>query len=188
MTYIARTDGGQSVLDIRRGVLADIPEADRSNWRSAFEVRPSFDGLKQQLAGPSLTVNGDGSQVNIVWSVVTADAAWARMRLREYAAQLRYQREIAGVTLPNGVRIATDRDSQAKIQQAHTVLEKGWVTALDWKADSGWVSLDLASMTGIAQAVLAHVQSCFAAEKAVIAAIDAGTVTTGADVTAWAWP
>lgn len=188
MPYIARTNGGQTVMEIRQGVLADIPEADRGNWRNAVEVRPTIDGIKQTHTGPTLTVNGDGSQVNIVWGVATADPAWVRMRLRDYAAQVRFQKEVGGLVLPNGVKVDTDRDSQAKVQQAHSLLEKGWVASIDWKADSGWVTLDLAVMTGIAQAVAAHVQGCFSAEKAVIEAIEAGAVTTSAEVAAWPWP
>lgn len=188
MAYIARTDGGHTVLEMRAGTLSDIPESERANWRPAYEVVPNFDGIKSQVTGPTLTVNGDGSQVNIIWSIATADAPWAQMRLRDYAAQIRYQKEIGGLTLPDGTRVATDRDSQSKISQALTLLEKGWVPSISWKTASGWVPLDVAAMTLVAQAVAAHVQGCFAAEQALVAAIDAGTVTTSAEVLAWEWP
>jgi len=188
MAYIARTDGGSSVLELRTGTLADIPEADRANWRSCFEVRPTIDPATRSWSGPTLTVNGDGSQVNLVWTATDPAPAWVQLKLRTLAADVRYQKEIAGLVLPSGLKIATDRDSQAKIQQALDILEKGWVPSLDWKTSSGWVTLDLDTMTGIAQAVMAHVQGCFSAEKALLEAIAAGTVTTSADVNAYPWP
>jgi hypothetical protein len=181
MPYIARTDGGLTVIEIRQGSLADIAEVERANWRDVQEVRPSG-------RGPALTVNGDGSQVNLVWPGGSADSAWQAMELKAYAAEVRWQRASGGLTLPNGVRVDTSDASQDKITAALLILERGWVSSISFKAVSGWATLDLAAMTGIAQAVAAYVQACFAAEKECLDAIAAGAVKSRAEVDGWDWP
>lgn len=181
MAYIARTDGGQSVKEIRQGSLADIPEDDRANWRIVIEDRPSG-------RGPGADINGDGSQVNLRWPGLAPHPAWVKMELRAYAAEARWRKTQGGLTLPNGVRVDTSDASQAKITQALLMLQQGWVPSIEFKAVTGWVTLDEAAMTGIAQAVAAYVQGCFAAEKALLEAMAAGSVTTRAQVDGWAWP
>lgn len=80
-------------------------------------------------------------------------------------ADWRFRRETSGVNL-NGARILTDRESQATIGGAFSSLQAGLVTSIDWKAANGvWITLGLAEMTAIAQAVAAHVQQSFTLEK-----------------------
>ena len=57
-----------------------------------------------------------------------------------------------------------------------------------WHDDGRRHTLTAAEIEAIATAVGAHVQSCFAAEKAGDGAIDAGTVATTAQIDDWAWP
>lgn len=189
MPYIARTDGGTSVLELRQGVLLDIPETERGNWRAVSEVYSSIEPLTQARSAPALTVNGDGSQVNLVVTAVDLPAPLARCNLVSRLAELRWQKTQAGVTLPNGVVIATDDNSQSKIHQALSILEKGWVTTIDYRAKTGYVTVDLAAMTAISQAVAAYVQGCFTAGHTIEDDIAAGTVTTLADILGHpAWP
>ena len=49
----------------------------------------------------------------------------------------------------------------------------GAPATLDFKAESGWVTLTLAELQGIAAAITAHVQACFTAERVHHEAIDA---------------
>lgn len=189
MPYIARTDGGTSVLELRQGVLLDIPETERGNWRAVSEVYSSIEPLTQARSAPALTVNGDGSQVNLVVTAVDLPVALAKLNLASKLAETRWRRTQAGVTLPNGVVIATDDNSQSKIHQALSILEKGWVTTIDYRAKTGYVTVDLAAMTAISQAVSAYVQGCFTAERTIVDAIANGTVTTLAAIQEHAaWP
>lgn len=179
MPYIVRTDGAGKVEEIRPGTAADIPEGE-ANWWLASEVHPSG-------RGPTASIRQDGS-VDLVWPGGNVEPAWQAMELRQYAAEVRWRKTQGGLTLPNGVRIDTSDASQDKITQTLLILERGWQETIGFKAATGFVTLDLAAMTGIAQAVAAHVQACFAAEKECLDAIAAGTVTTRADVDGWPWP
>jgi hypothetical protein len=103
--------------------------------------------------------------------------------LKAYAAARRYEREIGGVVVA-GTSIDTSRESQSMIAGAHAYVQAMPSATVDFKAASGWVTLDAATVTAIALSVAAHVQACFAAEKAADAGIDAGTITTTAEVDA----
>ena len=46
--YIARTNGGDAVLELRQGKLEDILEADRGGWRNVMEPASEIDGLTQR--------------------------------------------------------------------------------------------------------------------------------------------
>lgn len=91
--------------------------------------------------------------------------------LSDLAAR-RYQAETAGVTVA-GVKVATDRESQASLTGAYTSLQAGLVTTIDWKGDDGWVVLDLPTCEALAQAVANHVQQCFTREKVLAEQVDA---------------
>jgi len=107
--------------------------------------------------------------------------------LKAYAAQVRYNKETGGMTVM-GATIPTDRETQSKLSGAVLAFQTGALTgSIDWKSSSGWLTLDQAAVTGIATPVAAHVQAAFSAEKAVSEAIDAGTITTRADVDAANW-
>lgn len=90
-------------------------------------------------------------------------------RLNELAA-LRYQHETAGITL-NGTVIETDRESQALITGAYSYSLLNPSVLIDWKAESGWIQIDAATIAGIAGAVASHVQACFSNERTLSEAI-----------------
>lgn len=101
---------------------------------------------------------------------------------------LRYTKETAGINV-GGSKIKTDRESQAALTGAYTTLKNNLLQSIDWKADGGaWVSLALAQVEPMAQAVAAHVQACFTREKAhaqaiagltTVAQVDAYDISTG---------
>lgn len=111
------------------------------------------------------------------------DIAAAAIDLVAYAAEARWRREVDGVTVA-GAAIATDRESQAMIAGAHAYVQANPAATIKWKAEGGFVTLDSTAVTAIALAVGAHVQACFAAEADVLAAIEAGTITTPAEIDA----
>lgn len=187
MGYIAKTNGGADVLELRVGALADVPAADQGNWRTVVEVGDLAADPFTEVRYISAIAVAEPN-VAMTWAKVAAPAPYARMRLKDYAASVRWQKTQRGLTLPSGIALDTSEASKAKIDQALSVLEKGWVGAINWKTKGGWVALDLAAMTAIAQAVVGFEQACFDAEKAVHEAIDAGTITSKAEVDAYAWP
>ncbi len=107
--------------------------------------------------------------------------------LLAYAADKRWQVETGGITVA-GAEIDTNRDSQAMITGAYAYSQAHPEEPIKFKAASGWVTLDAATMAAIATAVGAHVQESFAVEEAVDAAIAAGTITTFEEIDAAGWP
>ncbi len=80
--------------------------------------------------------------------------------------------------------IATDRQSQAMINGAFAYTQLMPTAAVQFKTDSGFVSLNAPQIQAIAVAVAEHVQACFAAEATLGAGIAGGTVTTLAAIDA----
>lgn len=105
--------------------------------------------------------------------------------LKTYAAAVRYAKEIAGCTV-GGVTYPSDRDTQAKLTAAALFAQVDNTQTFQWKLADGSFSdeLSAAQMITIAAAVGGYVNSCFAEEAAVVAEIDAGTITTRAQVDA----
>ncbi|WP_323883138.1 DUF4376 domain-containing protein [Aeromonas hydrophila] len=92
--------------------------------------------------------------------------------LAELAAT-RWQVETGGI-LVAGRLIATDRESQAQLISAYTLLKSGLIADTPWKAADGSFTLTtLTDLEPVAQAVGAHVRACFATEKAHAESIDA---------------
>lgn len=92
-------------------------------------------------------------------------------------ASWRYEKEVGGINL-GGATIDTDRDSQGKITSAYVALREGMVTSIDFKAKGGvWVTLGIAEVEPMAQAVVRHIQGMFTLEKEIAAQIaDAQTI------------
>lgn len=97
--------------------------------------------------------------------------------LKAVAADKRWRVETGGITV-NGVAIPTDRASQAMIAGAVAYVQLNSGASIDFKAAGGFVTLTAAQMVAIGQAVGAHVQACFAAEKAMAADVSAGAITS----------
>ena len=113
--------------------------------------------------------------------------AW-QQKLSDLAAY-RYARETAGITL-NGAVIKTDLESQSKINGAWSNAQINPTAMIDWKAATGWIQIDAATVTAIAGAVAAHVQACFSAERVhaeAIAALETAEAVQAYDFTT-GWP
>lgn len=103
--------------------------------------------------------------------------------LKAMAATLRWQKETGGVTV-QGATIDTSRESQALINGAFNLAKDDSDTIIRFKAAAGFVTLDASTMIAIGMAVAHHVQACFAQEGDVVDAIEAGSITTFAQIEA----
>lgn len=78
----------------------------------------------------------------------------------------RWQVEVGGISVA-GIPIKTDRESQAQLFSAYTSLKSNLIGDTPWKAADGSFSLvTMEELEPVAQAMAAHVRSCFAAERA----------------------
>lgn len=107
------------------------------------------------------------------------------MTLAEYAAAKRWEREVSG-TVWNGWPVLSDRDSQSKIIAEAVAIEKGErVDGDPWKfADGEFSQLTNEQMDDLAAAVRLHVRNRYGIEAQVLAAIEAGAITSEAQIDA----
>ncbi|GAB5434799.1 MAG: hypothetical protein EpisKO_41690 [Epibacterium sp.] len=119
--------------------------------------------------------------------VVTASAQVETIRAArlQELAKLRWQRSCEGVTLPNGATFPGDETTRLSLSGAISALQQGMLTApIVWKTPTGFVSLSQEDLEAAAAAVVQFIQTCFAAEGAVAAQIEAAPDPAGFDVTA----
>ena len=148
---------------IRDGVVANVIEADLS-----FAETLGYDHAQEAGdAGPGW-LYADGVLVPPDSPAPAATLDEAKQQLREQATELRWQHETGGITV-GGVRVLTGTEDQNRIASALI----GAPATLDFKAESGWATLTLEQLQGIAAAITAHVQACFSAERIHHEAIDA---------------
>jgi len=92
----------------------------------------------------------------------------ARERKRAEIAAARFEAETAGI---DGIK--TDRESQALITGAALKAMQDSTYTCRWKTESGFVELTAPQILAIADAVRAHVQSCFDREAELLPLIEA---------------
>ena len=122
-----------------------------------------------------------------VTSAVTNIATARKAALKAYAAAVRFSKETGGMTV-NGHAYPTDRETQSKLTAAVVMSQVNTSATFQWKAEDGFVQLNAAGILAVAQAIGGYVQGCFAAEQAIAAAIDGGTITTKEQVDGYGWP
>lgn len=108
-----------------------------------------------------------------------------RTELVQQIASRRWQAEVGGITV-NGIPMATDRDSQALITGAALAAMRDPAYVCRWKTAGGFVALNAEQLTSVADTVRAHVQACFDREAALLAELEAGTLTP--DMLEQGWP
>lgn len=79
-------------------------------------------------------------------------------------ADLRWQKETGGITLPGGALMWTDRDTQVKLSAAKAEATADPQFAVRWKSMDGWIDLDATAIIAVANAVRDHVKACFERE------------------------
>lgn len=107
--------------------------------------------------------------------------------LRAYAAAKRYAVETGGFSAV-GMGMPTDRDTQAKLTAAFLLAQAVPSTSFQWKTAGGFVTINASEIGAIAVAVGQFVQSAYAAEQVVDAAIADGSITAPAQIDSADWP
>lgn len=158
-------------------------------WPMVVRPPTSFDPSSQMAVDPNPSdYAADPATRTVVGQqtarVMTADElSGLRASLVAYAAAARYTLETAGIMVGNST-IATDRDSQALINGAYNYVLAKPDASIEFKGVTGWVTLTADQVQTIALAVGGRVQALFAAERQIDAAIQAGTITTTAQIDA----
>lgn len=122
------------------------------------------------------------------WSDTWEPPAPPKVDLYAYAADKRWRVETGDVSV-GGMTVATDDRSKVMIMGARIKADADPDYVVGWKgADGNFVELSAPQIIAVSDAVLAHVDACFAAEASVAAAITAGAITTTQQIDDWPWP
>lgn len=111
-----------------------------------------------------------------------------RAELTNAVTALRWAKETGGLTLPNGITVGTRTEDQNRITTVIANAQLAGVTSVDFKAASGWVTLQLSEVQALAAAIALHVQACFSAERVhheAIAALDDASLDSYDITTGW---
>lgn len=159
-------------------------------WWPENDQSPAL-GEFERYGDETLTVDAERRVVVVVREVVpwTAEEiaehkAHRRAEMAQQIADRRWQAEVAGITV-NGMAVATDRDSQSLITGAALAAMRDPAYVCRWKTATGFVELNAEQLTAVADTVRAHVQACFDREAALLAELDAGTLTPELIETGW---
>jgi len=146
-------------------------------WRYATGAGNVFTGIAGEEKVLEIALWGAaGSRVGwaAVTDVVISDAPDeivlqdARDSKKAEIAAARFEAETAGI---DGIK--TDRESQALITGAALKAMQDSTYSCRWKTESGFVELTAPQILAIADAVRAHVQSCFDREAELLPLIEA---------------
>lgn len=114
--------------------------------------------------------------------------AQKRAELTNAVTALRWAKETGGLTLTNGITVGTKTEDQNRITTVIANAQLAGVTTVDFKAASGWVTLQLSEVQALAAAIALHVQACFSAERThheAIAALDDASLDNYDITTGW---
>ena len=177
-------------------LLAAYPNAgalDNESARNALglylvrEQPPAYDPRAHQLAldGVELVEGIYHARYTLAQRPVDQ----VRADLMDAATSKRWDVMTGGVTLPGGISVGTTIDDQNRVTSVIANAQLAGVESMDFKAESGWVTLSLDQVRGIAAAVALHVHACYAAERAHHEAIAAASDAelSGYDINA-GWP
>ncbi|WP_084649819.1 DUF4376 domain-containing protein [Stappia stellulata] len=107
--------------------------------------------------------------------------------LHAHLAEIRRAHETGGVTATVGsdvIDVATDQEGRTNLLGARVAAEQMPDFTTVWSANNGRFELDAAGIIALSNAVLAHINGAFIAQAAIVAQIDAGTLTTPEEVEA----
>ena len=151
------------------------------------EQLPAYDPRTHTLAFDGVELVGGVYQARYVLTQLPPDQV--RASLLQAVSVKRWAVETGGLTLPGGATVGTTIDDQNRITSVIANAQLAGVVSVNFKAQSGWVTLSLEHMRGIAAAIALHVQACFSAERAHHEAINAASDADlyGYDIDA-GWP
>lgn len=101
-----------------------------------------------------------------------------------YAADARWRKETGGIVV-NGIAVATDDRSKQMIIGARVAADADPDWTSQWVGANGVIyPINAAAIVAISNAIQEHVNACFATFVSVKSEIDAGTITTTAEIDA----
>ena len=155
------------------GALDNEPDRNALGLYLVHEQPPAYDPLTHTLALDGVELVGGVYQAR--YTLAPLPVEQVRADLMDAATSKRWDVMTGGVTLPGGISVGTTIDDQNRVTSVIANAQLAGVESMDFKAESGWVTLSLDQVRGIAAAVALHVHACYAAERAHHVAIAAAS-------------
>lgn len=182
MTYAKIKDGEIESIGPRPNWLDDDgPVSDAylaENGRlPILYSQPEYDRKSQRIEQlPQSEWIIESARVRVTYSLTEIPLEERRQALLDAVTNKRWQVETGGVLLPDGTHVFTGTDDQNRITSVIANAAAAGVQSVDFKAPSGWITLTIPEIQGVASVIALHVQACFTAERAhheAIARLDA---------------
>ncbi len=146
------------------GALDNEPDRNALGLYLVREAPPAYDPLAHTLALDGVELVEGAYHARYALAPQPVDQV--RADLMDAATSKRWDVMTGGVTLPGGISVGTTIDDQNRVTSVIANAQLAGVESMDFKAQSGWVTLSLDQVRGIAAAVALHVHACYAAERA----------------------
>lgn len=135
-------------------------------WYPAVVVNESYDPRTQVPEDPILSF--DGERITVTHSYADKSLETIRQESLEALADIRYAREIDGVTSAEGIQQWTDRANRAMLTDKISFMSNNpGIKQTSWKARNGFVQLDVEGLKDLQSLVGFHVDQTYKAENAV---------------------
>jgi len=157
------------------GDLSTEPARNAMGLYLVREAPPAYDPRTHTLAFDGVELVDGIYHARYTLAPLPVDQV--RADLMDAATSKRWDVMTGGVTLPGGISVGTTIDDQNRVTSVIANAQMAGVESMDFKAQSGWVTLSLDQVRGIAAAVALHVHACYAAERAHHEAIAAASET-----------
>lgn len=142
--------------------LTDTQRGEIAGWYKITSINDDFDVELFTLGKPTITYNDANYTAQVSYTLIPRTVTELLQRL----ANERWLKCNAGITF-EGKKIDTSEQSRNAITGIVSAYQSGVLTGdVDFKAINGWITLNQATALTLAQALAAHVQECFAWERA----------------------
>lgn len=147
--------------------LTDQERAEQANWYPCDVINEGYDARTQiRSTLPDLTF--DGERIKAEYTVTDKPLETIRQESLESLADIRYAREIEGVTSVEGVQQWTDRANRALLTDKISFMSNNpGINKTSWKARNGFVQMDVEGLKELQALVGFHVDQTYKAENAV---------------------
>lgn len=183
--WIIGGDTTNGVYSSASNTMVPLDDADYVAWSATNQPSPIIN--EQELAD---AVRANGSQLpawlfNAPSFIQPTPTTYSQDQLNAYCVDSRWRKEQGGLTLTSGMPIKTDDRSQAKINGMRVVAENNAALATQWHAaDGANYPMTAAQAITMSDELQAHINNCFQISSDTSAEIDAGTITTLAQIDA----
>lgn len=141
---------------------------------SATVIKEELNPFIQHYRGPLWKIQGNIAIAT--YEVVDTELEFAKINYKDFLADKRYEKEVAGTTATaqdQEVSVDTSREGKIAFYQRYSVMGKD--DTVNWKFVEGWLTLSKTEFGQIVQAITNHVESAFDWEKGISDQIDAET-------------